>query len=205
MHGRVTTPDANMNVLALAYYGSWAATTRVRLCQYQSPIRQFGINLEVRSFLGDWYRIRRGRGSSARALASPRLMVPVLRRAFDGFDARRFDKVILTRELIPFVPAFLERVLLGRPFIYDLDDANYLLYRYKGPTPRLPGMAHKIDGLIQRAEAVLAGSETLASYTRSLNQATMVIPSVVDTARYQVAPPGEQRPCRDRLDRFASH
>lgn len=178
-----------MNVLGLAYYGSWAATTRVRLGQYQAPLRQLGINLEVRSFLGDWYRTRRGSGSSARAFASPRLMGAVFRRAFSGFDARRFDKVILTREIMPFVPALLEVAFLGSSFIYDLDDANYLLYRYKGPTPRLPGMAHKIDGLIQRAEAVLAGSETLASYTRGLNQATVVIPSVVDTGRYQVASP----------------
>jgi len=178
-----------MNVLGLAYYGPWAATTRVRLGQYQAPLRQLGINLEVSSFLGDWYRTRRGSGSSVRALASPRLMGAVFRRALSGFDARRFDKVILTREIMPFVPALLEVAFLGRPFIYDLDDANYLLYRYKGPTPRLPGMAHKIDGLIQRAESVLAGSETLASYTRGLNQATVVIPSVVDTERYQAASP----------------
>jgi glycosyltransferase involved in cell wall biosynthesis len=177
-----------MNVIGFAYYGSWAASTRVRLGQYQAPLRQFGVNLEVCSLLGDWYRDRRNEGSSARALASPQLMASVMRRAVEGLQARRFDKVILSREFLPFMPALLERVFLGRPFIYDLDDARYLLYRHKGPTPRLPFMANKIDGLIQRAEAVLAGSETLATYTRRLNRATTVIPSVVDTERYWVAP-----------------
>jgi len=177
-----------MNVLGLAYYGSWAATTRVRLGQFRLPLRKLGVNLEVRSLLGDWYQDRRNTRSSARAFASSRLIGAVIRRALDGLEARRFDKVMLTREFLPFIPAPLERALLGRPFVYDLDDPFYLLYRYKGPTPRLPGMAHKIDGLIQRAEAVVAGSETLASYTRALNQATVVIPSVVDTDRYRVAP-----------------
>jgi glycosyltransferase involved in cell wall biosynthesis len=176
-----------MNVLGLAYYGPWAATTRVRLGQYHAPLQQFGINLEVRSLLGDWYRAGRGESSSARALASPRLMGALIRRALDGLEARRFDRLILTREFLPLMPAPLERALLGRSFIYDLDDANYLLYRYKGLTPRLPFMSRKIDGLIGRAEAVLAGSETLASYTRGLNRATTVIPSVVDTERYRVA------------------
>lgn len=177
-----------MRVLGLAYYGSWAASTRVRLIQYQEPLRQFGINLEIRSLLGDWYRGRRHQGSSVRALASPRLLVAVMQRALSGLEARRFDKLILAREFLPFLPARLERAFLSRPVIYDLDDAQYLLYRHKGPTPRLPFMAHKIDGLIQRAEAVVAGSEYLANYTKSLNDATTVIPSVVDTERYRVAP-----------------
>jgi glycosyltransferase involved in cell wall biosynthesis len=115
-------------------------------------------------------------------------MGAVIRRVLDCLEARRFDKVILTREILPFAPAPLERALLSTPFIYDLDDANYLLYRYKGPTPRLPFMAHKIDGLIRGAETVLAGSETLAAYTRGLNGVTKVLPSVVDTERYRVAP-----------------
>jgi len=177
-----------MNVLGLAYYGSWAATTRVRLGQFRLPLRKLGVNLEVRSLLGDWYQDRRNTRSSARALASSRLIGAVIRRALDGLEARRFDKVMLTRELLPFIPAPLERALLGSPFVYDLDDASFLLYRHKGPTPRLPFMAHKIDGLIQRAEAVVAGSEYLANYTRGLNCATTVIPSVVDTERYRVAP-----------------
>lgn len=177
-----------MRVLGLAYYGSWAASTRVRLIQYQEPLRHLGINLEIRSLLGDWYRSRRHQGSSVRALASPRLAVAVIQRALSGLEARRFDKLILAREFLPFMPARLERAFLSRPVIYDLDDARFLLYRHKGPTPRLPFMAHKIDGLIQRAEAVVAGSEYLASYTKSLNGATTVIPSVVDTERYRVAP-----------------
>jgi glycosyltransferase involved in cell wall biosynthesis len=149
-------------------------------------LRHLGVELEVRSLLGDWYRDGREEGSSARAFASPRVVAAVLGRFTDGLAARQFDKVIVTREVLPFLPSFLERACLGRRFIYDLDDANYLLYRMKGPTPRLPFMRNKIDGLIRHAEAVTAGSEALASYSRSINPATTVLPSVVDTERYKV-------------------
>jgi glycosyltransferase involved in cell wall biosynthesis len=175
-----------MRVLGLAYYGSWSATTRVRLAQYQAPLRTFGIDLEVRSLLGGWYRDGRSTASSVSAMATPRMLGAVTRRMFDGFDARHFDRVILTRELLPLLPARLEQALLGRPYIYDLDDANYLLYRLKGPTPRVPFATHKIDDLIRRAEVVTAGSASLAAYTYALNPQTTVLPSVVDTNRYQV-------------------
>jgi glycosyltransferase involved in cell wall biosynthesis len=175
-----------MRVLGLAFYGSWAATTRVRLAQYQEPLRQYGIDLEIRSLLGDWYRDGRRTASSVIAMATPRMLSAMTRRMFDGLDARQFDKVLLTREVLPLVPARLEQALLGRPFIYDLDDANYLLYRLKGPTPRIPFARNKIDELIRRAEAVTAGSATLATYTYALNPQTKVLPSVVDTNRYYV-------------------
>lgn len=178
-----------MEVLGLSYYGSGAASTRVRLQQFREPLAKLGIDLTVRPFLGDWYIAHRYGGKSG---LSCRLLADVARRTRDLLSVGRYDLAIVSRELLPLMPAGIERLLLSTPYVYDLDDANYLLYRYKGPTPRIPLLAHKIDALISGAAAVSAGNRTLAEYTNRLNPQTFVVPSVVNTELYKCRQPGSQ-------------
>ena len=99
----------------------------------------------------------------------------------------------IEKELWPWVPATLERALLGRvPYALDFDDAifhNYDLHRL-APVRRLWG--RKIDRLMRRADLVTAGNDYLAERARQAGARRVEwLPTVVDLDRY---PPPRPRP-----------
>jgi glycosyltransferase involved in cell wall biosynthesis len=99
-----------------------------------------------------------------------------------------YDVLMLYCELFPLAPAWLERLLMQRPYVYDLDDAFYLRYR-EGRMRFLRGvLGGKADALIKGAAAVTGGNRVLADYAHVLNPATSCLPTVVDTGRYIPAP-----------------
>ena len=170
-----------IKVLGLALYGSLAASTRYRLCQYAPGLAEQGIDLEVRSLLGDDY-LRRRFGSGSMPFGS---VLSAAWARFEGLRRHRADVTILYSELFPLVPGQIERAMLSRaPYIYDFDDAFYLKYR-SGRWGRLaPALGNKFDKIISGAAAVTAGNRTLAGYASGHNQAVTTLPTVVDTTRY---------------------
>jgi glycosyltransferase involved in cell wall biosynthesis len=180
-----------MNVLGLALYGSLAASTRVRLQQYVPALRQAGIHLDIQPLLGDDYLHSRFGGGK---LPVAGMLGSALRRLANLLGARRYDLAVVYCEVLPLAPAWLEKALLRIPFIYDLDDAFYLKY-VRGPFLPLQAMlGGKMDALMSAARAVTAGSGVLASHARRFNRNTVLLPTVVDTARYRVAEVAAHRP-----------
>ncbi len=170
-----------IRVLGLALYGPQAASHRVRVSQYVPGLAKLGIELHPQSLLNDTYVQRRFDGGSVplvSVLLSFRSRLQLLKRK------HHFDAVIVQYELFPLLPSWIERACLSRPYIYDLDDAWFLRYRW-GRLKRLrPILGKKIDELIKGATAVTAGSRFLSHYTASLNSNTYLLPSVVDTTVY---------------------
>ncbi|RYF41668.1 MAG: glycosyl transferase family 1, partial [Cytophagaceae bacterium] len=170
-----------LKVLGLALYGPLAASTRYRLEQYIPGLASLGIDLRVQSLLSDEYL--RSRFSDGHLP-----LVAILRDGFDRFRYLRriseFDVVILYCELVPFLPAWIERALIRKPFIYDLDDAFYLRYQLGRMRIARPVLGGKFDSLISGATSVTAGSNLLASYALRFNNNVTQLPTVVDTIRY---------------------
>src|SRR5215212_8940791 len=96
-----------MLVLALASYPIEAAATRYRLEQFVGPLRERGIELEVRPFLSS-----RQFGSLYRRSQLPRTAAGVVASAFrrlaDVARARRADVVLVQREAMMFGPPVFE-------------------------------------------------------------------------------------------------
>src|SRR5688572_11645604 len=93
--------------------------------------------------------------------------------------ALRHELVVFQKPLLPFPSARLERVLGSRrPCVFDLDDALYL-------------KAHGrrwIAEIVAACSYTIAGSQHLAEQI-GVPERTLVIPTVVDTARYTPRPP----------------
>jgi glycosyltransferase involved in cell wall biosynthesis len=112
------------------------------------------------------------------------------RRLRDVTTARRYDVVVVYRELFPLGPGLLERFLESRtPVVYDFDDAIYLgdtstanraVSRLKVPS--------KVEGIVRRAAATTVSTERLATWARAHSSNVHVLPSTVDTERYRPAP-----------------
>ncbi|MGE0873765.1 MAG: glycosyltransferase family 4 protein [Burkholderiales bacterium] len=181
-----------IRLLGLALYGPLAASTRHRLGQYVPGLALEGIDLQVRSLLGDEYLRRRFAGGSLPWLD---LVVDAWGRCADLWRGARFDAAMLHCELFPLMPGGLERGLLPKPYIYDFDDAFYLKYR-KGRLGFMRwALGGKFDSVIAGASAVTAGNAALADYARALNPATYQFPTVVDTEVHRPLP-------RERNNRF---
>lgn len=171
-----------IKVQGFALYGPLAASNRYRLGQYVPGLATYGIDLRVSPLLGDDYlRCRFDGGaiplaSMAKAGAS---------RFADLLFNGDYDVSIVYSELFPLLPGWIERGLLRKPYIYDFDDAFYLKYRSGRLSLARPILGNKFDAIIRGASAVTAGNHTLRSYAESFNANTHILPTVVDTRRYQ--------------------
>ena len=174
-----------INVLGLALYGPMAASTRVRMGQFVPGLAQHGIHLEVSALLGDDYLRKRFHGGFLPLASMARAGI---QRIEQLQRAREIDLAMLYCELLPFMPGQLERKLIRQPYIYDLDDAFYLRYTL-GRKRILSGiLGGKFDHLMAGAAAVTAGNSTLAEYASRHNPSVDLLPTVVDTNRYEPVP-----------------
>lgn len=170
-----------IKVLGLALYGRLAASHRYRLGQYVSGLASMGIDLQIRHLLGDDYLSARFGG---RSLPIKGMLKDGFARFEDLWHQGDYDAVILQCELIPLMPGWLERALIRKPYIYDIDDAFYLKYQSGNMRWARPFLAGKFDTVMAGAAAVTAGNYVLANYANRLNVNTHYLPTVVDTKRY---------------------
>jgi glycosyltransferase involved in cell wall biosynthesis len=95
--------------------------------------------------------------------------------------------VFVQREAMLFGPPVVEWFAaraLRRPLVLDLDDATYI--PVTSPVyGRLAGVLKwrgKTNWLIDRAEAVVCGNATIASYVRGRGRSAIVLPTIVDSS-----------------------
>ena len=170
-----------IKVLGLALYGPLAASTRYRLGQYVPGLASMGIELTVVHLLGDDYLRRRFSGGPLPLASVAR---DVLSRIADLIHLKRYDLAFVYCELFPLMPSWLEIGLMGRPYIYDFDDAFYLKYRNVNVGPMKPLLDKKFENMVRCATTVTAGNKVLEQFALKLNPKTLILPTVVDTHRF---------------------
>ena len=115
-----------LRVLLLTRYGRTGASSRLRFLQYLPGLDRYDIDAHPAPFLDDIYlrELYDGRRPSmGRVLAfySERLHCLV--------KSRDFDVVWIEKEVLPWVPDWLARTVLGSlPLVIDFDDAWHLRY-----------------------------------------------------------------------------
>jgi hypothetical protein len=173
-----------MKVLLLSRYGPLGASSRVRFLQYLPYFRSQGVEVTVKPLLSDAYLQALYRGG-------PRwgeVVKGYAERILILLGARRFDVVIVEKELFPFMPAVAERFIRldGVRYVVDYDDA--LFHRYdchSNPLVRLL-LGKKIDAVMRQATTVIAGNKYLAEHAlRAGANRVEIIPTVVDADHYQ--------------------
>lgn len=162
---------------------------RFRIEQWLPYLEQDGIAVELKPFISP--RLMRKLHQPGSFAAKASLMIEALfRRAVEVSRVRSYDAIIVHRAVCLAGPAILERLirLLGRPIIFDFDDAIYLLdtseaNRYFGWL-KFPG---KTATLCRLSAHVVAGSKHLAEYAGRYNSRVTVVPTSIDTVLYQPA------------------
>jgi glycosyltransferase involved in cell wall biosynthesis len=170
-----------MKILGLSLYGTMAASNRYRLTQYVSCLAEHDIELRVHHLLDDVYLIAR---YEQKPVPWGHVINCAWKRLTELLSCQDYDGFILYGELFPLMPAWVERLILSKPYIYDFDDAFFLKYR-RGKLVKMQFLlGNKFDKVISGAAAVTAGNAYLAEYARAFNQKTHILPTVVDTSVY---------------------
>jgi len=114
-----------------------------------------------------------------------------IRRLSDVRRAHQFDVVYVFREAALLGPAFFERLVYQTrvPIVFDFDDAIFVSYRSpsNGYLSYLK-FAGKTKSICRMAAHVMVGNPYLAEYARQVNDHVTVIPTTIDTSKYQLLP-----------------
>ncbi|MDB9947949.1 glycosyltransferase family 4 protein [Gammaproteobacteria bacterium] len=174
-----------IKVLGLTLWGNKAASHRMRLRQYKQGLLDSNIDLEVHHLLDNQYLERRFDGKGISML---NVLPRVISRLKVVLSKDNYDVTILHCELIPFIPGWVEKLLLPKPYIFDFDDAWHLRYKLNRSYLFKLFFKNKVDKVVEGATLVMAGNSYLHDYASSLNSKTNIFPTVLDTDRYQPKP-----------------
>jgi glycosyltransferase involved in cell wall biosynthesis len=173
-----------MNILLLSRYGYMGASSRIRFYQYLPYLEAEGIKVTVANLLEDDYlqNLYVGRRRRFRDIVGA-----YIRRLRHLIKSKRFDLVWLEYEILPWLPAWAERILSnsGIPYVVDYDDAIFHRYNIHPYSPVRILLGHKIDVVMRCAALVTAGNEYLRDYALQEGARRVeYIPSVIDLQRY---------------------
>lgn len=182
------------NVLFLSRYARLGSSSRLRLYQYLPYLQDAGVTVTLAPLFGDDYvrGLYGGKISKLAVLKAYGTRLAVMLRA------GRFDAVWVEKEMLPWLPAWLELALFPAklPLIIDYDDAVFHRYdRHRWSLVR-GLLGRKIDRVMQRANLVVAGNEYLARRAQNAGASRVeILPTVVDMTRYGVtSPAGDGQP-----------
>lgn len=174
-----------MKVLFLTRYPIEGASSRYRVFQYLPALADLRVQARVSSFMSS--RMYRAVFRDTHTLLKAWLtLLATIRRVWVVLGAWRYDVVVMQRELLPFGPPFLERLLcaMGVATVFDYDDALFVHKDSKhnriASKLRRPD---KVPQIFAMVDAVCAGNEYLAECARPYCANAVCIEVAEDTRR----------------------
>ncbi|WP_312421444.1 glycosyltransferase family 4 protein [Epilithonimonas sp.] len=174
-----------MKILYLTKYTRLAGSSRMRSYQYFPYLEEAGMQVTVKPFFDDAYLedFYAGKKNISAVVKSYVKRLGVL------FSVFSYDRVVIEKEIFPFLPAWAERILkrLGIQYIVDYDDAIFHNYDQSSNPIIKKFLANKIAKVMRFSGTVVAGNQYLADYAaRSGAKNIEIIPTVIDLERYPV-------------------
>ncbi|MCC8190058.1 MAG: glycosyltransferase family 4 protein [Planctomycetes bacterium] len=172
-------------ILALSIRPLEGPDTRYRMIEYIPFLREAGITVQHRSLLSARFYARQQAGRLG-AVDVAAFAGAVARRTAEILGRLDYDCIWLSRELLPYGPPFLERLLFrkGIPVVLDVDDALF------APDP-LGDVLHrrlrdfgKFAVIAPRARSLVVSNRFLADYYAQFTSRIAVIPTCVDHRKY---------------------
>ncbi len=175
-----------MKLLVLPRYDRLGASSRLRMMQYLPWLEATGAEVTLAPLFSDAYVTSLQRNH--RQLTE--VVTAFARRIKALLHSSSFDLVWIEKELLPWLPTWVEQLLLARqiPFVLDYDDAVFHHYdQHRNPIVRaLLGAKH--PALMRAAAMVLAGNDYVANYARQAGATRVeIVPTVIDLERYPAA------------------
>ena len=171
----------------MSRYDRLGASSRLRSYQYLPYLNQHGVDVEISPLFDDAYV----KGLYIRKVSRLQVVLAYIQRLRQIFNVRSYDLIWVEKEVLPWVPAFLELLLLRRtrPLVVDYDDAVFHRYdKHRSALVRWV-LGRKIDWIMAASDVVIAGSEYLVERARLAGARRIEkLPTVVDLHRYSSLP-----------------
>ena len=174
-------------ILAFTLKPCEAPDTRFRILQYRELAEKDGIQVDHYSLIGPTYYHwqRRNVQLPGRVLLYPFLLARRLWQVL--FEAPKYDAIWISREMAPFGPPILERLLIRRckRVILDIDDAMHISDKESSRLiPRLLRDNGKFGRMAASYTTIVCGNRYLADYYEEHAATVEVLPTVVNTKQY---------------------
>ena len=178
-----------LNILFLTRYPEAGASSRYRVFQYVPHLEELGIRCTVQSFMDTpMYRLSLSSGGTLRKIGLT--LRACLHRLRMLARFREFDVIYMQRELFPFGPPLVERLLkrMGVPLVYDYDDALFIKKpsRYN-PIATFLRSPDKVRTLFRLVDVTVAGNDWLRDSAIADGGKAVTVEVAEDTARYTPA------------------
>jgi glycosyltransferase involved in cell wall biosynthesis len=175
-----------LKILFFTRYTRQGASSRLRFYQYIPIYESLGFQCEISPLFDEKYLDELYGNKS---ISKTHILWRYLIRFVKLFKTHRYDLLVVEKELFPYLPAFIERILsaVGTRYIVDYDDAifhNYDLHPNKYIRCLL---SNKIAQVMKYSAAVVAGNDYLHAYAlKSGATSILIIPTVIDTSLYKL-------------------
>jgi glycosyltransferase involved in cell wall biosynthesis len=180
-----------MKVLLLSRYGNLGASSRVRSYQYLPYLREQGMEITIEPLLPDNYLRDLYDGKRPGPSA---ILAAYLRRISALIRGKKFDLLWIEYELFPWLPGWIESLVLskGTPYLVDYDDAIFHRYdQHTNPLVRRV-LGHKVDAVMRHAATVVVGNEYLRDHAiKAGAQRVEILPTSIDLTRYPTPLPSQ--------------
>jgi len=176
--------EKQYSILFLTKYSRNGASSRYRTFQYIPKYENAGIHCVVAPLFDDIYlknRYHLGKGKFNDILKA------FLSRLWLLAHSRSFSLVVIEKEVLPYFPAVLERLLswFRVPYVVDYDDALFHQYDDHNSALIRRFLGGKIARVMKGASHVIVGNSYMADYAQKAGVRDItIIPTVVDLDRY---------------------
>ncbi len=175
-----------MQVLFLTQTDARGASARLRVYQFVRPLARLGIDAHV------WPLPMGNATSSLPPVRAGLHLLHACRRVVDIPRVRRFDAVVIQRDLVAHLYPWIESAMarVNPRIVLDLDDPIHLHPPGRPPAwPfRLLWDRAKLPGLVRLARQVVVANGALREAVASLGVEAAVIPTSIDTNRWTPGP-----------------
>ena len=173
----------SLKVIAFTRYAANGASSRLRIYQYITPLKSYGIDIEPSPLFNERY-INLLYSGKARSVSN--IIVCYLRRVFKLIFLAKYDLILIEKELFPYLPGIFESLFFyfKKRYIVDYDDAVFHCYDQSNNF-YIRLLSRKIDVIMHRADIVISGNEYIAKRAKAANSKNIkIIPTVVDIDKY---------------------
>ncbi|MBL7196546.1 MAG: glycosyltransferase family 4 protein [Candidatus Omnitrophica bacterium] len=175
-----------MRILFIVPYPTEGPSNRYRVEQYLPYLKEHGIRYYLRPFISSgFYKILYYRGNKLTKCIY--FLSSCIGRAIDIVRAASYDIIFIHIEAFPFGPPLLEFIfyVMGKPIIFDFEDAIYLPSPDKKSIFRWLRFPRKFYLNINLSTHVLVCNNYLKKKLAAYNPNITVIPTSIDTVKFR--------------------
>ncbi|ABE55929.1 glycosyl transferase, group 1 [Shewanella denitrificans OS217] len=171
-------------VVVFSRYGRLGASSRLRFFQYYKYVNSlFGSVVTYPLFDDEYLTDLYSHGVRRKS----KVIYSYVKRLFQIITIHKYDVVIIEKELFPYFPATIERLLnfFNVKYVVDYDDAIFQMYEESSNWMVKFFLKDKINVVMNNAHIVITGNDFLFSKAKFYGAKNVtVIPTVIDIDRY---------------------